>query len=172
MWGSKTFSALLLATLLGAAFMGWSSPGHGEVEGLDDLYRSGPDERRHDRGDPGDGRDRDRRHQRRDRLYTDHDRCRGGVEGLGCAGRHPHHRERRNADYGDPWRREWRDGPRGSGGWGTSGMHGPYDRGPYDHGDWYRPPHGYGPPLRDYGGGDFDGAPRGLGLPYWGPPER
>jgi len=162
----KIIGFVLVASMSSVALVGQVSCGHAQVEGLDDLYRSRRDRTWDDRDGPRDLPDRDFRRERRDRLFTDRDGCRGGagVEGLDCDGRR-HRRDHRDAHHDNHGRNEWRDfDPRHSRGWGSGDPGGSYGRG-----QGQRGARGFQPPLRDYGGGDFDGAPRGLGLPYWAP---
>ncbi len=153
MWGQSIVGLVLGAAIGGIALVGPVScrdaVAQGFVQGLDDLGRS--------------WQDRGRDHRDASRDWSDRDGCRGGA-GLDCDGRR-HRRDHRDADHGDRWRHEWRDfDSRHSRGWG------PGDGGGSDaRGRWHRGPGGFEPPLRDYGGGDFDGAPRGMGLPYWAP---
>lgn len=144
--------AILVAGSGGVALVGQASIAYAQVQGLDDVPREdhvGPRP-----GPPQDRTDRARPRERHDRLFADRDRCRG----LDCDRRQPG-RDRHEAHHGDHgWRHEWRDfDPRDSRSWG------------YGESGRNLGSRGYGTHHRDYGGGEIDGPPRGLGLPYWAP---
>lgn len=111
------------------------------------------DERFEGPRDPGDRMEnRTENHmERRGRERADQER-----EGREEARRRGRGREHGIHHGGRNWARDWNDFDRGFRGNGPDAGWSKYQ------GERYSP-------RRDYGGGDIDGPPRGLGLPYWAP---